>query len=495
MTKRKKRNAVTLVSLLLALVALIGVYVWYSNRDTEEENTDAASDIPLATVDTSKVTAIHYIGSDADIKLVLQDGVWKSEEEPDRPINQDNVTSMLNAIKDIKAYQKVTDSSDNLADFGMDQPAAYIQVTQEDGKTVSLKLGSQAVTGDGYYAIVNDEATVYLVGMTYKSGLSFSNLDMTEIIKAPEIAAENITYIHVNNRDGEEVELKYNETPLIDNSGSKIDNWQLIKPYGGGFSADSDKVSELQANYAAFDFIDCVDYKGEDLSEYGLDNPLATIDIGYFETTEPSVTPQPTTAAGTEAAEAQKVNKEYKIYIGNKNDNGDYYVKSDGLNAVYTLSGDSVDKMLQIDVFGIMSHYVALPNIAMVDMVSADINGQQYKMEIKHAQKSNDKEDDAKDTYSFQGKDVEEKDFKDLYQIMIGIQYDAALKEEVDISKLKPVMTLSYHLFGDNETTLTDSFLPYNDSFYITDIGKGIYFLADKREVDQVIEQITGFNK
>lgn len=495
MTKRKKRNAVTLVSLLLALAALIGAYIWYGNRDTEKENSGATSDIPLATVDTSKVTTLHYIGSDVDMKLVRKEGVWKSEEEPERPINQKNVTSMIDTIKEIKAYQKVTDSAKDLAEFGMDKPAAFIEVTLEDGKTISLRLGSQAITGDGYYAIVNDETKVYLVGMTYKSGLSFTNTDMTEIMEAPTITAENITYINIDSRDGEDVELKYNEKAKLDYSGSLMYQWQILKPYGDGYTADDSKVAEIQANYSKFDFLDCVDYKGEDLSKYGLNNPTATIDIGYFDTVEPSITPKPTTAVSNAAnTEAEKINKEYKILIGDKNDKGDYYVKSDGSNAVYTLSGSSVDKMLQVDVFSLLNKNVLLPNIQMVDQVSVNINGKQYQMEIKPiVTKDTSKDEDAEATYYFQGKEVKEEDFKKLYQTMLSTQYDAILKEEVDISKLRPVLTLSYHLFGDYATTVTASFLPYNDSFYITDIGKGLNFLADKRYIDQIIEAITEF--
>ncbi|MDD3173410.1 MAG: DUF4340 domain-containing protein, partial [Herbinix sp.] len=356
MTKRKKRNAVTLVSLLLALIALIGVYIWYSNKSAAEDSTEGPESIPVATLDTTKVTALHYIGDDVDINFVLEDGVWKSKEELNRPINQDNITSMLSTISEITAYQKVVETPDNLADFGLDNPSSYIQATLEDGSTVTLSLGAEAVTGDGNYALVNDDTAVYLVKSTYKAGLSFTNLDMTKVEAAPEITAENITYLNIDSRDGEDVELKYNDVAVNDNSGSNMYNWQILKPYGGGFSADTDKVAQLQANYTKFDFLGCVDYKGDDLSKYGLEDPAATIDIGYYETyTQATPTPASTNTDTTDTsdttAETMKINKEYKIFIGDKDENGDYYVRSDGSNAVYTLSSDTVDTMLQVEVF------------------------------------------------------------------------------------------------------------------------------------------------
>jgi hypothetical protein len=162
----------------------------------------------LATVDTAKVTAIHYTGEDVDINLTLEDGVWESLEEPDRPINQEKVTSMLDTISDITADQKVVEAPDNLEDFGLKVPSSYVQVTMKDGSTVTLQLGNKAVTGDGYYALVNDDTTVYLVAATYGTGLTFTNSDLTKIEAAPEITAENITYLSIDNRDGEDIELK-----------------------------------------------------------------------------------------------------------------------------------------------------------------------------------------------------------------------------------------------------------------------------------------------
>lgn len=490
MAKRKKRNAITLVSLLLALIALVGVYIWYSDKKSAgEENTEDTNS--LATLDTENVTALHYIGSDVDMNLSLEDGVWKSKEEPDRPINQDNVTSILSAITTIKAYQEVVDAPEDLAEYGLDNPAKYIQATLKDGSTVTLKLGNEVITGDGYYAMVNDDTKVYLVDVSYESGLSFTNLDMTAMEKTPTITAENITYINVDNRESEDVELKLNDNIGVDNSGSNLYSWEILKPYGKGFTADTSKITTLQANYTSFSFNDCIDYTGADMDKYGLKDPSASIDIGYFETT---VTPTPAADTDSTAATAEKINKEYKIYIGNKNEDGDYYVRSEGSNSVYTMTGSTVDKMLQIDVFSLLNLYVSLPNIDTVDKINADIEGTPYTMEIKRTSKTKADSEETEATYYYNGDKVEEDLFKSVYQTIVSAKYDAQLKEEVDTSKTKPIMTLSFHIFGDNETTISTSYLPYDDSFYIADKGNEFYFLVDKRVIDTIAKTIKTFS-
>lgn len=496
MTKRKKRNAITLVSLLLALSALIGLYVWYGNKTAATDDSQETENITLATLDTAKVTDIHYIGSDVDINLTLTEGNWTSKEEPERPINQDNVNSMLSVISEINAYQTVVKSPDNLSEYGLDSPYAYIQATLEDGSTVKLLLGDEIITAEGYYAMVNDDPAVYLVTINYGSGLHLNNFDLTEIEKAPEITAQNITYLSVDNRDNEDVELKYNDKATLDNSGSSLYTWQVLKPYDNGYSADSSLIATLAANYTTFDFLDCVDYKGDDLSKYGLDQPTATINIGYFvETSAASTTPSTdsSTALTTEAS-TTKTDKEYKIYIGDKNDDGDYYVKSEGSHMVYTLSASTVDTMLKVDVFSLINPYVCIPNIDNVDRITAEFAGKEYNLGITRTTEANDSgEEETKATYSFNGKTAIEDQFKELYQKMISSKYDAEMKEEVDTSTIDPVLTLNFHIFGDEEKTINASFLPYNDSFYIVDKGTGRYFLVDKRTIDDLASAISLF--
>lgn len=497
MTKRKKRNAVTLVSLLLALAALIGVYVWYSSRPTKDDSSsDDTEKISLAKIDTSKVTELHYTGGeDADIELVLQDGEWISKTDPKRPINQDNITSMLKLISDITATRKVTDTPDSLADYGLEKPYASVLATLKDGSKVSLKIGDETVTSDGYYAMVDDKKTVYLVGTDYGSGLNYSDVDFTKKEETPTITAANITYIKVDQKSGQDVELKYQDYTSVDNSGSNQNQWQYLKPYGEGYTADSTAISTLQSKYTTFELVSCVDYTGKNFDKYGLKKPTATIDIGYYEE-QTVATPTPSgDATSSNTASTIKTNKEFKLYIGDKNEAGQYYVRPDGSDMVYTMDASSVDAMLQIDTFSLISPYMNIPNIMSVDKVTADIAGKEYSMTLSHkTTKDSDGNKTTKSTYYYNGTKSDESAFQGLYTKLISPKYDGELTDKVDISSLQPVMTLSFHITGDTETTIKTSYLPYNDSFYIVDKGTGKYFLTDKRSIDDLMSAIETFN-
>lgn len=497
MAKRKKRNAITMVSLLLALAALIGVYYWYTHRPVDEDKDEATESIDLATIDTDQIKSMHYVVEDADLILVKKDDVWISQEEPERPINQDNVKSILYAIDDINADRIINENPEDLAEYGLADPAAFLEVTQNDGTVVTLKVGSVAGKSLGYYGLVNDDGIVYLLPIEIGTALQYNDSEMTDIEKAPSIVASTITSITVLNRDGENYELRYDDTDEPDNTGSTMYTWKLLQPYGEGYSADYSKIQDILNNYTTYNYSKNVDYSGENYDKYGLDDPAHTIEIGFTSTsTEILPTPEVDPETGETITEKKETKAEtYKIYIGNKDEDGtNYYVRVDGNKCVYLLRATTVDKMLDIDAFSLMNSFVCIPNIDTVDWVVINVEGTEYKLEMKH---TTEKGDDGKEkdvvTYYYNGKEADEDDFKALYQKVVSATYDTEAKEEVNIDGVTPYLTMSFHIFGDHEKTVSASFLPYDDNFYVVEKDGLARFLVDKRKVEDIAKALSSF--
>lgn len=498
MAKRKKKNAFTLVSLFLVMAILLVVYFWYSNRknssDTEDDDTKKEN-ITVATIDTAQVKSIHYVGKDADIILVLKDEIWISEKEPERPIHQDRVKKIINLVKEVNAKRIVSENAENLAEYGLDQPKAYLKVTLNDDTTLTLKVGDESNGVSGYYGMVNDDGKVYLLNATYGTGLNYSDIEFTAVEEGPEIVAANIDYIQVLKRDGDDFEIindKYHEYSI----SSDLYPWVITKPFEEMYSADTGKVSDLQSNFTNFDFKACVDYSGENLELYGLDDPMATIYIKYFETkTETLKEPENDPETGEEIKEKTTyIDKEYKIHVGNQEDDGDYYVRREGSNYVYTMQKSVIDKMLEVEPFELMRSFVLIPNIDTVEKVDIVIDGTSYTMEMKRTTVTNeDGEEETQVTYYYNGDEVEEDSFRDVYQKLISIKYDAKIKEEINAEGMKPYLTITYHLIDDSNSPQTASFLPYNDSFYLIDTGHQIRFFADKRQIESVAKAVMEF--
>lgn len=489
MAKRKKKNAVTLISLLLVMVVLVGVYVWYGNREHKESTTEDEKSISLGSIDKDKVKEVHYVGTDYTMDFTLQDGIWESTEEPDRPIEQGNVLGIIATLSDISAKKVIAESLDDPARFGLDHPKPSIELTLEDGKKVTIKVGIAAPTEDGYYALINNDNKVYLVDSSYATGLTYTNVSMTRIQKAPDIDPASLNYIKVEKRDGQDVELMMNEKGAKDNSGFNTNRWQFIKPYKDGYTANDTEVDKIRQNYATFSFKGCADYKGDDLKKYGLDQPVATVSVGYYVNAQ---TPTPTNGASGGIKSESMASKRFKIFIGNKADDDNYYVRVDGIKSVYLLPSSNVESMMNVEAFSLINSYASMPNIKNVDQILINSNNKTYKIEIKTDHTKNSDDDNETQTFLYQGKEVDGETVRALYRSLVSVMYEAPLKDKVDINKIKPKLTISFHM-PDNNATVSTSLLPYNDSFDIIDKGTGIYFLMDTRKVDLIEKAITDF--
>jgi hypothetical protein len=498
MAKRNKKNAITLSFLSLALIVLIGIYFWYDNYQKSKEKAETEKDqtIELATVDTTQIDSLHYVKGDTDLTFVLKEDVWVEQKDKERPINQEHITSILNAIKELKANRLIMESPDNLSDYGLEQPQTVLTVTMTDQSIVTVKIGNKTTDSSGYYGLVNENSTVYLLPTELGSALQYNDMQMTALPESPSITAENITHIAIDKRTGEDYELLYSDEERLDNTGSNMYAWQFLEPYGEGYTADSTKVSDLQANYTTFNYLNCVDYKGENLSKYGLEDPAASLLIGYF-VSRTEALPTPETDSKTGEKVTEKTYKDpyvYKIYIGNQDEEGNYYVSIDGSDSVYTMSSDSVNSMLEVDAFRLLNPYILLPNLENVDQITAQVGNTTYQMGIDHkTTKGVDGKEETTSTYSFNGKKAEEDAFKKLYQQFIGVTYDSQIPSDVKVGSDAPYMTLTFHIFGENERTVSASFLPYDDNFYVVKKADETRFFADKRAIEDIAKALSSF--
>ncbi len=500
MAKRKKRNSVTLISLLLVLVALIGVYVWYSNREAKpEDDSETKTDsIELAKIeDTSKLTSLHYRTKDTEMTLIKEGEVWKLETEPERPINQDKVSGLIGLISDITAKRLVTEKPDNLAEYGLAEPTGYLQGTLSDGTTVTLEIGTMVPSKDGYYANVNEDDKVYLLATNYGSGFKYTITGITAVAEAPSITADTIYHIAIDNREGDDFEIIKDNDLGLGNIGSDVYPWHILKPYKEGYSAESSKVATVQENYTSISYESCVEYNAADLSPYGLDNPFATLELGYTEErTEKLSKPEKNPETGEEITEKTYQDpKVYKLLIGNQDETGNYYyVMEAGTKVVYTMEEDTVNKMLTVEPFSVLNSFINIPNVNTVDRIDITVDGKAYQFKIDHqtSQDENGKET-VQNTIFFNGKQANEAGFTDLYQVLVGTKYDAEIKEEVNTA-VAPHLTIKYQLNDPAKTVIGASFLPYNQSFYLIDTNGEIKFFADKRRIDDIVKKIVEYD-
>ncbi len=503
MTKRKKKNLITIISLLVALILMLGFYIWYLNKDKFGRN-DTSGDSSVSDIDSSKIIAtmdpelidkIHFRNENADMTLVREDDLWVFQANKDRPIKQNYLQNMINLVVEIKTDRIVNEKTNDLGQYGLSSPYAYIEATQSDGKSIGLSIGNEVTGGQGYYAKLDGDDSVFIVMAIYGTQLSYSDANMTQVEHGPNIISNNIYHVEVLQRGKEDFELIYDPDSIYHMAGTPLLSWAVLKPYEDIYSADTTKVSEFLSNYSSFSFLNCVEYDVENFAVYGLEEPKASVLVDYYEQYEQEL-PEPETDPNTGTEITSKTiteEKSFKLFVGDSDDNGDYYVRKEGDKAVYTMKSTIMDKMLNIDAFSILSPFVNIYNIESINKIDLSIKGKPYTMEIKRETIINDAgEEETESTYYYNGDIADEDVFKDVYQAMISAKIDSQLNKEVSPSDSEPLLTLTYHIEGYEEP-FTTAYYTYDDSFYLIDKGHPISFLADKRKIDIIINAIEEF--
>jgi hypothetical protein len=285
MAGRKKKNTITLFTLLFAMVLLIGAYfavVHYNeSKAAAESKKESAKTVTLASLKTDLIDSIYFSNLNSTMTLIRDEkSGWRYQEDSLFPVNQTFASDMETALASITSEVTVAENADNLKEYGLDNPAIQVVATLKDGTSTSIALGAKAPIADGYYATVDGKNTVYVVSSVFYDSFNKSIKQMMTVEEIPALKAESITHLMLVNKDKGNVELKYDEDQANVNNSSA--NWTILQPYATQVSADSTAVTGLLGNYTQMAFDSAVDYNVKDLRKYGLDNPSAVLTLEYY---------------------------------------------------------------------------------------------------------------------------------------------------------------------------------------------------------------------
>lgn len=508
MAGSKKKKGSSLILLLIAMIVLIGACFWLVKYNDKKEAKTDDSDTKtetIANVDADSIQTIYFKNENAEMTLVKGDkDTWKNSEDEVFPVNQTYAQNMAKAFTNLASSRTITEGTDDLATFGLDKPSVMVTVTDKDGKETSISLGSEAPVAGGYYGALNGDGKVYIIPASFYNNFNYSLTQMTSVETIPSITAENITHLTVENKDKPGFEILYDAGKTSDFAG--LTKWTMKQPYKTPLPADTDAVNTLLGNYTALTFTSCADYNAGDLSKYGLDDPAATVSLQYFEEyTKDSSTKDDAdtgdTADGNTAdqkeEEKTKIDYSLDLLIGSKNSDGDYYVKTGDSSAVNIMSADAVEKIINIDAYSNVDHYVNLVNLDTINQVDVTFDGKTYTLSTeKTAATADDSQSgDANETtnYYFNGTKAVEDDFKKLYQVIIAPTTQHEIPEDYfkGNTDQKPYMTVTYHL--NEGGTINIAYKPYDESYYVVDTNGIEYFLTDLRQVADIAKAVSAF--
>ena len=287
---KKKR---TLEILLIVLAALIIVYLILLHRAKQTEN-DADTSIAITSVEDAK--AFTYNFGNGEISLTKADDGWIVADDKEFPLDQTYPEDMCETVQNLRADRKLTDT-DDLADYGLENPVYTLSITGDDGNTTTVSVGNS--TGNDYYVTL-DNKTIYTVSADTFSDFLNPLSNMAKLDSTPSISSGNLV----------------KEVIIHGDSSTTLESEDEINAIAGGWGVLS---LDTVADYSAADADDDEDTDTDDA------------------------------ASSKEDDESEKNEHLYTIYIGNDAGDGTSYVMVQDSRIVYKVTNEVLSNILNSD--------------------------------------------------------------------------------------------------------------------------------------------------
>jgi Domain of unknown function (DUF4340) len=311
---------------------LAGILYWSDHHTPAEQAAKASADAPPAILklDASAITRLDIEKRDAKpIALAKADaGEWEITAPQPFGADQTVVSGILSTLSSLNSERVVEDKTADPKQYGLDQPALQLDITEKDHKTQSLLIGDDTPTGGAAYAMLAGDPRVFTMATYAKTSLDKSLNDLRDkrLLTVNPAKISRLELVRKN----QDIEL-----------GRNKDEWQILKPKP--LRADSFQVSELirKLTDATID-LGRSDTK-DAATAFAHATPLATAEV-----TDESGTQELQVRKGHEDKGHEDKTHEDKTQAGHSNDT--YYAKSSVVEGIYKISpdlGQALDKGLE----------------------------------------------------------------------------------------------------------------------------------------------------
>ena len=503
------KKSTKLVSAVVVLAVLGGVYVGLNTYVSKEEKTESSeeeSKTEVFSVKTDDIKSLEFIVDKKEVTFEKKDDSWVKKDETAFPVNQTTLDSAASAIKKVEA-DRVLEDVEDLTEYGLDSPSNTVTVDTADG-TTKLNIGDENTSTNQYYISKDDDdSTVYVVAADTVSPFMNSLYDYAQGEDFPTIDSSTVKKVQVSENKDSYVLEENSDGATWDVSGDGNSDKE---------SADTTAAGNVTSGLGNFAFDQFVNYNAEDLSQYGLDKPYATITVDYQEKVKNNSTDSTEsgendstasesdsesgasadTDSSSEDADSKTttVDKQLVIYVGEAGD-GSRYVTVDN-KQIYTMSTDTLSAVIDktpSDLWSLIVNYLSVKNLDQLQVTYGETTSTvNVSRETSTDDDGNDTETvtyklngsdmDETTTYQLNGKEIESTTFTTFYNKLINMAGQKRLTDAYTPAA-DPEMTAVFTDSDKNQTTVT--FYTYDTNYYAAVVGDKV-FLVNKMTVKEM---------
>ena len=492
------KKSTKLVSAVVVLAVLGGVYVGLNTYVSKEEKTESSeeeSKTEVFSVKTDDIKSLEFIVDKKEVTFEKKDDSWVKKDETAFPVNQTTLDSAASAIETVEA-DRVLEDVEDLTEYGLDSPSNTVTVDTADG-TTKLNIGDENTSTNQYYISKDDDdSTVYVVAADTVSPFMNSLYDYAQGEDFPTIDSSTVKKVQVSENKDSYVLEENSDGATWDVSGDGNSDKE---------SADTTAAGNVTSGLGNFAFDQFVNYNAEDLSQYGLDKPYATITVNYQEgvknndstdstesgendstasesDSESSDTTDTDSSSEDADSKTTTVDKQLVIYVGDEAGDGSRYVTVDN-KQIYTMSTDTLSAVIDktpSDLWSLIVNYLSVKNLDQLQVTYGETTSTvNVSRETSTDDDGNEKETT---TYQLDGKEIESTTFTTFYNKLINMAGQKRLTD-VYTPAADPEMTAVFTDSDKNQTTVT--FYTYDTNYYAAVVGDKV-FLVNKMTVKEM---------
>ena len=252
------------------LIFLAGAYLILKGRNAklEEERQKAQEEARIPVTEGLTLQKISYTDGEESMSYVKEEGGWMYEPEPEIALDQDVMETMADVFSNLTAERELKDG-DELADYGLEEPAYTLNLTDEDGNETVIYVGNSL--DDGRYVTMGDKSRIFTMDNELTGQLYFSldNVAQQETFSISAGSA-NLQQVTISGPDGEKVYVNDQEE---DADASLQEDADAEDQEEGESSTEASPIDTVIGGLGAIAFNSCADYHAteEELPAYGLD--------------------------------------------------------------------------------------------------------------------------------------------------------------------------------------------------------------------------------
>ena len=477
-----KKRLRTIVIAFVVLGALVGAYftALSMNAKNEPEATEAPErSTSVLVLERAKedIEFIEFTNASGTLRFnpTIDERynrvVWQLEGYDELEYDTSIMDSMSTPTYYFSPVEQIDPTDDNLAEYGLDRPAATAKATYYDGSVETIEIGKMTPNGEYYYARRVGTTGVYLLYSITGDRFFLTELDLIKK-DFPGVYIDQLIYYKFEKRGQSVIELGYIGSE--DEMQQELESYgmvtlSMLQPYPGRDVYYSNLSMYLLEPMEPFSFDSVAAVYPEDLSVYGLDDPeyeFLLID-------------------GEESVS--------HLIVGNAADATRVYIMIPGYPVVYTTPKSNLDPFVNVNVFRMLDNFVSLVNIVNVDKITIDApsRGRSHVIQLEHtvieAEEEDGRDEEVINVW-IDGETFLELPFKTYYQSLIALAYDTEIMDFEEGAE--PELTIVYYL-NDGKPDVTARYYPYNDHFYAVRRDEHpIQFISNIRGADTMFETL-----